>query len=110
MKLSRTTVWDQNGIKGLNMSKFEDMPISTIGINSDIRIVLAIATSYMRRCGISKEEQQKLRDRVHASHSVSEACKTIKEWFPLKPDPTKVKPKFPKRSKNGRFTKDDNCD
>jgi len=90
------------------MSKFEDMPISTIGINSDIRIIIAIATSFMRRRGISFEEQQKLRDRVHASHSVNEACKIIKEWFPLKPDPTKVKPKFPKRGKNGRFVKYEN--
>lgn len=86
------------------MSEFE-MIIPTGGRNSDTRVILAIATSYMRRRGISKEEQQKLRDGVHASHSVSEACKIIKEWFPLKPDPTKVKPKFPKRGKNGRFTK-----
>ena len=79
--------------------------IPTVGKDSDTRVILAIATSYMRRCGISKEEQQKLRDRVHASHSVNEVCKIIKEWFPLKPDPTKVKPKFPKRGKNGRFVK-----
>ena len=82
-----------------------DMTIPTVGKDSDTRIILAIATSYMRRLNISNEEQQKLRDRVHATHDYKEACKIIKEWFPLKPDPTKVKPKFPKRGKNGRFVK-----
>jgi hypothetical protein len=104
MKLSRTIVWVQNGLKELNMNKFE-MIIPTVGRDSDTRVILAIATSYMRRRGISNEEQDALRNRVHASHSVNEACRIIKEWFPLKPDPTKVKPKFPKRGKSGRFIK-----
>ena len=78
------------------MPKFTT-PIPTGGENGNIFAVLAIATSFMRRLGISEEERQKLRDRIHNSHDYHEACKIIKEWFPLKPDPTRPKkPKLPK--------------
>ncbi len=87
-----------------------ETPIPTGGENGNIFVILAIATSFMRRLGLSVEEQQKLRDRVHASHDYKEACKIIKEWFPLKPDPTKIKPKLPKRGKNGRFVKHEEVD
>jgi hypothetical protein len=74
-----------------------ETPIPTGGENGNVFVILAIATSYMRRLGFSEAERQKLRDRVHASHSYMEACKIIKEWFPLKPDPTRPKkPKMPK--------------
>lgn len=78
----------------MTMIKLRETPIPTRGKESDIRIILAIATSYMRRLGMSCEEQQKLRDKVHNANSVEEACYIIKGYFPLRPDPTRQKPKL----------------
>ncbi len=78
------------------MPKFTT-PIPTGGENGNIFVVLAIATAFMRKLGISEDERQSLRDKVLGCHSYKDACLAIKEYFPLKPDPTRPKkPKWPR--------------
>lgn len=79
------------------MSRFET-PILIDNDNPNIFIITSIASSQMRRHGVSQAEITKMQDQVNASGSYEAACEIIKDWFPLKrqrkPSDLKKEPVF----------------